>query len=331
MDSGRDATLSEPDADAAPSIAQDAASLIDAQPAAEAGSTCNSSGVEDCFNGADDDCNDLIDCADPACERGAVCEPAGDEQGVLVPADERCPEGYQAESLLYQGLTGEPCSGCACSSTATECSAASVYFYADERECGYDTEYTGGTYVGDVTGACTGSPLTYDTIGGFRVAPISVLPSTGSCTPVGSATPGAVQWTRAAKWCVAEGTGKGCQFGYACVPVPQSGTYCIESAECPKTMPAQEWFEDYVDERSCDACQCSGAGDCSGVQVRLGSDWVCDANNAPVGGGQKDCTQNPYSPPAELVGAPTDPICEASVDTVGELTAVGSHQLCCTR
>jgi hypothetical protein len=311
------------------------ASPADASPNGDAAPTCSPTAVEDCFNALDDDCNGTTDCADPACTTGATCVPAGEVQGVTVAVDEACPPGYEAdEQILYQGLTGEPCSGCRCDAQATVCSGAAVYFYMNEGDCAADTTLTGGSYMGDVTGACPASPtpIYYGWGEGYRVGPISVLSGTGICSPSGTPSLGAVSWATSTKFCAASNAGTGCQAGYACVPEPTSGIVCSETlTTCPTGISEQVWYEDYQDGRACEACSCTGAGDCAGVQVQLGSDWSCGSYHPPLGGGQQDCAQTPYSPPAELIGAPTDPVCAASSDTRGDLTAVRPHTLCCSR
>jgi hypothetical protein len=261
-----------------------------------------------------------------------VCVPSGDKQGVLVGVDEPCPAGYTADSqTLYQGLVGEDCTGCQCDSTATKCTAE-LFFYEDGMACAADTApYIGGTYAGDVTTTCPTSPLHDGLTSVFRVGAMNVVPSTGTCTPSGSPRRGNATWTQSAKFCTAVGEGVGCQFGYACVPAPATGVSCQEttSGSCARSSDDQTWYEGYVDTRSCDACTCTGAGDCGTSQVELGSDWTCGTGNPARGQLEKDCDTKPYSPPARLVGAPNDPVCKPSAGVLGELTALEAHTLCC--
>jgi hypothetical protein len=65
-------------------------------------SPCEPRGPETCFNGQDDDCNGVVDCADSACDSTAMCVPGDDSTGILVGQDEACPEGYtEREQLLH--------------------------------------------------------------------------------------------------------------------------------------------------------------------------------------------------------------------------------------
>src|SRR5512132_1121400 len=81
--------------------------------------------VEDCFNGADDDCNGETDCEDPACTDIAVCEPLAlaAPSGVLVSEAEACPDGYTAdEQVIHRELDdGGGCAGCDCQVGSPTC------------------------------------------------------------------------------------------------------------------------------------------------------------------------------------------------------------------
>lgn len=331
--SGNDASTHELDA----ALARDAASRDDASRADagttthDAGEDCVPTGDERCFNGADDDCDHRIDCADPECAIAATCEPTGETQGVLIEASEDCPEGYQEEVVeLHQGLDAPECSGCTCTPTTTECSGE-LYFYEDSVACAADmSPYSGGVLVDAVTAECPASPHMEGFTSGYRVGAISPVAGTGTCSPDGSPTLGTPSWLTSMKYCIAEAVGDGCEVGYACVPQATSGTACTESdSACVGDQIESTWYEDYDDSRICGACTCDGSGDCSNVGVRLGSDWSCEVDSPSTPAGEKRCDITPYSPPAVLGGTPTEPVCQPSAETTGALAPIGTHTLCC--
>jgi hypothetical protein len=111
--------LSAPDALGGPDLASvdlQAASLDLTVPPDLA---CPGGGVELCFNGADDDCDGMTDCADPDCAPVALCVPsvgAGFGYGTQEPAGGACPVNTSA-TTTYQSTdpTGGGCGGsCSC-------------------------------------------------------------------------------------------------------------------------------------------------------------------------------------------------------------------------
>lgn len=327
---GSGASVSSPDG-STPSAGGGAGGTQNTNDDSGVSTQCDPNDDEDCFNGVDDDCNQLADCADPACSE-AVCAPAADVPGVLVEIGEECPPGYREEEIeLHQRLSGGGCTGCSCTSTPTECTA-SVYIYQNDGDCAADTgpTFTGGTFVGDVTEQCPSSPLEQGNWPGWRVGAITTVGQTGRCVPQGTAAPEPATWAVDGKFCVASRAGVGCQFGYACLPATDVGTPCGETEDvCPGSLTEQTWHEDFDDTRTCGTCACDGDGDCDGAIVEMGSDWACLDTGANLRSGEKLCANTPYSPPARIVGSIQQPSCDASVTTSGAVVATGEHTLCC--
>src|SRR5262249_15208565 len=72
--------------------------------------------AENCFNGVDDDCDGLADCADPSdCSSIAACVPelAGASYGTYIDKTSTCPQAGAGSQLLY-GIPVGPytCFGC---------------------------------------------------------------------------------------------------------------------------------------------------------------------------------------------------------------------------
>ena len=81
---------------------------------------CVPGAPEDCFDGWDNNCDGLIDCADPLCNPVAVCVPAGAGlDHATVAGTLACPPQYPGETLLRNGLTGTCDNSAACVSPVT--------------------------------------------------------------------------------------------------------------------------------------------------------------------------------------------------------------------
>jgi hypothetical protein len=333
IDSGADANAVEMDAaagtDGGPGSAGEGGSDSGMPPA------CVSHGVEQCSNGIDDDCNGEIDCADAACG-SMTCAPAGSSTGVLVPSGESCPAGFQqSETTIYQGLTDQGCSGCSCTTTATQC-VPHVYYYSSTSACTADSvkPYTGGTLITKlITETCSSEPIGDSQGMGTPVAwraTMSAYP--GTCDASGSATPLPPVWATTMKLCTTNKRGGGCGAGFACVPKVSGKKYCSQpsAASCPAATTQQTWQRGFSDNRSCGLCGCEASGgDCSNVVVRLGHDWSCGSIDGELHGGEKSCSISTYAPPAWMAGTPTNPTCSSSAAVNGSLTATSPLNLCC--
>jgi len=106
---------------------------------------CNG-GAEDCANGKDDNCNGLVDCADPVCQNaGYVC--AAPPQGWSGPVALESVSGGTLPSCGgsyatsvqqgHDGASGSPATcGCSCSGpTNVQCNGVDVSYYTDNG-CG---------------------------------------------------------------------------------------------------------------------------------------------------------------------------------------------------
>ncbi|HTN86228.1 MAG TPA: hypothetical protein VL242_21155 [Sorangium sp.] len=290
--------------------------------------------VEDCFNGADDDCDDAVDCADSDCAEGAVClkAPTNFELGVVVDAAEPCPDGFTAkETLLFRGLSGSGCEGCGCTPNPTDC-AADLYLYADASQCEADEGGTRGTLAKRVGFTCDSVPINNGFVnwGGVRAGPFDVIQS---CTATGTAIPAPATWAESRKFCHASaGAGAGCGAGEACVPRQAPAEQCAlvsGSATCSGYARREsDWFRGYNDTRTCSSCSCTASGgDCNYVSVELGNDYSC-IDHARIQQGGRYC-EYAYSPPAHLVGNPTNSTCTSRTTLSGSLDPTGQSTLCC--
>jgi hypothetical protein len=303
--------------------------------------TCVAAPTESCFNGRDDNCNGLIDCADPACISQGSCVPGlpSSNLGIIVPQAAACPAGYDAADIdLFAGLANTGCGGCTCTPGQTSCTAP-VYFYEGwgvqgqtNEECNEDTPpHDGGVYVGDVTFVCPDEPLEESFWGGWRVGEFDV--TTDACTPSGTSSPETPTWAQTARFCQTRQVGGGCGAGDVCVPSAPSERVCYTNSTgypCAPGLVTELWYTGYSDQRVCGACGCqdNGDGNCDNVVVEIGSDWVC-GGYGQLSEGEKYCQGTPYSPPAQLIGTPTSSTCSAQGAMSGAVLPTGGRSYCC--
>jgi hypothetical protein len=305
---------------------------------------------EDCFNGLDDDCDSLIDCADADCApvvaQCVASDPADPGMpGASVAAGAACPVNFDkaAAVTVRAGLTGAACAGCSCGPSAATCPPATIFSYQTPAACAGDTANGGGDPVvpGTLTAAdgCK-TPNYVTTPGGFidgiRVAPM--VPAMAACAPSGAATPGPATWAATAKFCPTVLRGGGCGVGQVCVPKLPAATSKLcamytGAHACPAgttRLQNLDWYTGSTDTRLCDACTCGTptGGSCAGISVQVGSDYSCGVNDGKVAPGGKVCVHT-YSPGLQLSGAGTAGSCKAASATTGALTPTGRRSICC--
>ena len=307
----------------------------DASVDAAANGPCVPSGIEDCYNGKDDDCNGALDCGDLACQATSMCVPGDDSAGLLVGANDACPEGYTAKMIaLHRGLSGE-CAGCSCTASKTTCSAT-VNLYDVITDCSYEegtpTPKTVSTMFNDWMTGTSGCPAAFaGGFTGFRV--LAITPKDGTCTPHGQAVP-SVSWSEHAKLCLPARAGGGCADHQVCAPLVSFATACgavSDAAACTGTL--DSWYTGYQDERTCGACSCGDGtpGSCAGVKVRAGANGTCADSTFATGPGGYSCEDAMDSTPLFLEGSPTDRVCTPSAQASASLIPKGELELCCVQ
>ncbi len=255
-----------------------------------AGDGC-STVVENCFNGVDDNCDGLVDCADPECSGAdggtqvAECIPDPDSAiaGTLS-TTASCPAGYSGTATtLNAGLNAGFCAGgtCSCSNGIVggpaTCSTSLVDKGTTVTAC---ITAFGGTTVWTHTSAdgCVGfSPLSSTNKYNLGTPTLNVTcnPSTGG-TPIKNAP----TWTTTDTFCTPPSApssdagqgafGAGCPSGHVCAPVapnhcvlePGNQVACtVTGYGVPNTTPFYSGYDDTG--RTC-ACTCNMGLTCSG-------------------------------------------------------------------
>ncbi|HEY8039601.1 MAG TPA: hypothetical protein VIF15_07395 [Polyangiaceae bacterium] len=259
----------EGSADTGPGDAADAAEAT-----VDAGDDGCSKVTENCTNGVDDNCNGLVDCADPQCvPQGFACT-AGDVPAgwtvVAFSATTRpvCPGSYGTEQAVVSNVSGAAAScACACSGTAAQCVGLAGYYYygTNQSACGTATTVNNANIN---NGACTGTGDSIPNNTWYELLSTTPTVQQGTCSGSGQVS-GSLQpvTTSAGATCsVAKPLGAGCSGNQACVPT--TGTtflQCIAhpgDVNCPafgfttKTL-ASTGNPGYVDSRGCGGCSCS--------------------------------------------------------------------------
>jgi hypothetical protein len=285
------------DSPAAPEAGKDVITPLD--------SGCDVGAVENCTNGIDDNCNNLVDCADPMCmSQGFACVPAA-PSGWTGPgayysgasAAPSCPGGYPTDSLDGNSdVVGSPAM-CSCSCGAVQgagCSSVGLTYY-QQLNCG------GGSCGTDSL------PPSFCVVAPCDAKSVAASPPTvqgGACTPSANDTIPPVTWSKSQRGCTGQ-VGGGCGAAMVCAPPvasPFAPTRCVYSPgtqPCPAgyANPSTTAYGGVNDTRGCTACSCGGAAglSCSQPTVTLWTDSVCsqqqlstipaDGSCAQLGGG----------------------------------------------
>ncbi len=199
-----------------------------------AGFVCNGSGAcvcgggstESCFDGVDNNCNGLIDCADPGCNATAVCvptAPSGFAYGKLA-ATGAC--GGGTVQTLYSGVnSGTQCTNCGNCNGVGTCTSN---LYSDQQLPSCNTPTTSTTFIGTVVAdglnpngvACLANAALKNQI-------TVTTTWSGTCTPSGSNPQKPALGLSQQDFCTTTSVGGGCAGGMVCVP---SGNTCVKGA-----------------------------------------------------------------------------------------------------
>lgn len=272
-DAEGDAPVADAGADAAPDVAVD---------------SCGS--VEICNNGVDDDCNGLVDCADPQCQSlGWACMPAVPASWVLVAYDPvgrpACAAGWGSSVPLVEDPdAGAPVCTCACGgplANGCENGVATLSLGQDACACSAAQNLPlvsdGGC---DPLGTIIGPPCSSWSDG--LVKPIGPAPV--ACADDPQVPP--ITFGAQGESCVPlENAGGGCPSGSGCLPGPAPAAPCVEAAgvqACPSGFTRQHVVYDptnVVDQRQCGACGCTTTPtSCADASLTLYDDPACGQN-----------------------------------------------------
>lgn len=295
------------------------------------GNTCKATAPESCFNGVDDDCNGLTDCADPACTPSTTCVPSAPSAiGVQVAETAACPAMYGTPTQLYGGLTEvDTCTGCDCNNVGSMNCSVAISRFNNGTDCMADVNYT---FIGNMNmqTSCLSSG------GAIRLHFDKIVRQPACGAPHGTGTAAQPTWTSKARFCSTTSQGGGCNGGQVCVPA-SGGKACfisMGSVNCPAGYTARTtWYTGYGGTRTC-SCTCGNptGGGCQAVAVRGWKDDFCTdspfTRSLPTETAT-DIQCNAIFVGFNFVGMPAAPTCSLMTQFNGGHMAQGQMTLCC--
>jgi len=255
-------------------------------------------GPEACLDGADNDGDGMVDCADTDCGAGYECvdtAPSGWDGPYRVtkselPVEEpvECDGGTAPETFFSDAAGAAACSACSCGDlTGASCSPPSITCWPGSTTCmGNGQDLTAA--LQNAQCAKPGNQLGATTQVSCMLTALAAVTQSGSCAPSDVDFPNKAAFGSEVAACPLPTSGGGCGGGQACVPrgSDPAQSVCVrqdgESKQCPSGF--SESVQAYVggdDTRGCSECQCGDAATtCSG-----GSYMFYDLNMCMMGGG----------------------------------------------
>jgi hypothetical protein len=246
--------------------------------------TCVPTGVENCFNGIDDDCNGHIDCDDGACSPIARCvAPAGAPFAYVTeePANGSCPTDSASNGTIYQSNpSGGGCNAGSCACDTHGCTTTVT------RDPSCPSGAGSGSPLATVTDVCDGN------LNGQNNLFVATPTGTPTCTATGSATPVTPPTLTKMLECTVNAVGGGCANGKVCAPIgTQQCVAAAGSQPCPSGYPTgMTWYASYTDNRAC-GCSCAPTT-CAAAGLRWYSSSTCTGAGVSQG---NDICSNDYS------------------------------------
>jgi hypothetical protein len=221
--------------------------------------------TEVCTDGIDNDCNGLVDCADPACaQQGYSCfpTPPGGWAFVAFSADAQpgCAQGQQANSVDVDPVLQSASCSCTCNvGTAPTCTGRVSSSYGTMG--GTCPMMGAGMFAAD--GTCINTPLTLEPF----VQVGQPANSGGTCAANPTTTVPAAGSTRGQVCSGQNKFGGGCSGGTVCALAPSSFEACVAKNgqnACPSGAYTNSHFVGTLDDtRGCGPCKCNGTPSCA--------------------------------------------------------------------
>jgi hypothetical protein len=302
---------------------------------------CVATGAENCTNGVDDDCNGLVDCADPACgTQGYACVAALPAKGWDFEAFSAASQAGCPATLTQKKVDVDPTNlgpatcGCTCGvGTQPSCDTGNIAASGGtDNTCG-----AGSGMLPANGGQCNTMTLP---VGPYEKA-TPPGPTGGTCTAnvsVTKPTTGATQ----GETCAGETAfGGGCSGTDVCALVPTGYTACLHhggaNMMCPVGYATSHAVGTLQDTRGCGNCMCAPpTATCSGNWNFFTAAGCTGAVTLSVtANGQCNATGN-QNPAAmfqsnQLVATPNNTACAmpAAPMPTGTVTLTGADTLCC--
>ncbi len=287
--------------------------------------------TEDCFNGGDDDCDGLADCADPDCTTGGspvaecVSPPGSSTPGLLVQGAAPCPLAYPTKTPIGAVFSAGSCAIGSCGSSGSITGVCSVTFQdaGSDNTCGCAGSCPKQTYTS--TQACAPYNIPGSNYHNISAQTWSVGSSTCPSTGAPVETPGSFATNDA--FCETTRLGVGCSGGQACVP--KAATHCVmipgNAATCPSNyvQNSTRYFKSISDNLSCACSFVATPGDCTSTAGLY--DSSCNNFAGSPSPGCFTANWNGY-----YVGVSAAPgTCGPSFESAGSSQAADEQTVCC--
>jgi hypothetical protein len=286
---------------------------------------------DSCFDGLDNDCDGLTDCADPDCAAGSQCVPAVGSAftlGITATQASFCPAMFSSRSVINSGLSAASpaCATNLCSCTPSMNCSTSVTSYPTVTA---GPSCSGESDANSAVTTCRNFNAAQPTQGLSLDGPI--LNNGGACGTGGTSARSATMWATSSRFCQANAIGGGCLPGNVCVPklsVPTCELADGAVACDPGYTATASWYSGFTDGRSC-GCACGApSGGACGTSVGVFTGLNCTGT---VVNPTTSCQSAPGTYKTIQILGSTNPTCGAPTASVtsGMLMPTGPQTLCC--
>jgi hypothetical protein len=303
----------------------------------DGGGTCQAPAAEDCFNNIDDDCNGLVDCADPACAPVAECvdDAPGFTLGLGSSGVGSCPAEYSASAMSVGSNLNAPnaCVGCSCNPTL---SCSTTLTSLSSTPCPGGAAFVPYAISSAVCNNNNGAGFNFTT-GSVRVGAMNAVKN---C--VGSGSPSVAPATFAAteKFCGASKLGGGCGANRRCLARPDAGQQHCAAApgmvSCTGSytpLGGTTWYTGLNDTRTCGtSCLCGPplGGGCGTSVVRAYGTSTCSGTGTDLISNMDSCGQpSPINSASIVLQNTSPPSCTVSNTVAGSAMPTGAQTVCC--
>ncbi|MDI1448008.1 hypothetical protein [Polyangium sp. 6x1] len=315
----------------------------------QGGTGAGTTGSENCLDGADNDDDGDVDCADDDCTAGFACvdeAPSGWSYAWTAEGDAApgaCANGSAPEALFTDPAGAAECSACTCGDVqGAACSMPGLQCYPNLTMCLGGGDNWSGAFQNGATCAKPTNLLGFAGALACRLNGAATVTSPGSCPPSVSELQNKEPFAGKITACAAKTSNGGCGAGSACAPKPAATeSLCIRQEgehACPDGFSQVVSYKSAADTRACSACTCEAGTTCAGGLYRFHDLDNCvaeGASTAPIALDSDTCRNvtgqldsNSWS--IEAVPATPSGNCTAKGgQPTGELTPEGAVTFCC--
>lgn len=309
-------------------------------PSSSASGTCMGT-AEVCNDGKDNNCDGMVDCADPACKSmGFACVPTipngWNSVAFSLSSRPSCPSGYTSFDIVSASAAAYTCT-CNCTQNSQpSCTQGTIDVASNgAAPCPPNTSFS----LSANNGMCNGVTLTTFKDGLVNIS--APQATQGSCSANVSSTPQPPMQTQGRVCLAPSSVGIGCADGGACVTSPQAPlSSCIVHSgaqQCPPGGYSKRFSvgSSVQDTRMCSPCVCGTMSTCTSPKLTFFADGMCmgGGHDLPVTGkcdSVNDGNGHVYKS-YHYSATVTNPDCQQTQasEPIGSLSLMGEGTVCC--